>query len=182
VKVSWSSWDETSWRRINRPPPDLHFDQVTEGIRRFAADFPGQLWVEVFVVPGLNDSPFALKSIATQVNELGASRIHLNTATRPPADPTVRPASFESLRQAAALFNPPAEIPEESALLNPSLASGSRSGLREAVLRHPATAAQLATLLGRPESEISRELEQWVATGELRRILRDGQVWYGPPS
>ncbi len=182
AKVSWSGWNEASWRRINRPPPDLSFQRVAEGIRRFAADYAGELWVEVFLVPGLNDSPPALQAIASQVNELGAARIHLNTASRPPADPTVRPAPLKTLQNAAALFHPTAEIPEEMPLQLEGAAPLDRSHIENTVLRHPATAAQLAALLGQPESNVTAELDRLEKEGRVRRIVRAGQIWYGPPA
>lgn len=180
VKVSWSAWDESSWRRINRPHPNLTFAQVSDGIRRFAASCPRQLWVEVFIVPGINDSLSALRALAEQVNALGASRIHLNTATRPPADSAIRPASIETLRQAALLFRPAAEIPDISPS-PPKTGPLAGSSLPETLRRHPATAAQLAQLLERPEPELAAELDALAHRGVIRRIVREGQIWYGPP-
>ena len=90
VKATVSAWDQPSWVRISRPHPSLSFDAMYEGLRVFAGSFKGELWIEVFVVRGLNDDLDSVRRIAAKVNPIGAARVHLNTVARPPADPDVR--------------------------------------------------------------------------------------------
>ena len=57
VKVSLSAWDQASFGWVNRPHPELSFHQVVEGQKAFRARFKGQLWLEVFLVAGMNSLP-----------------------------------------------------------------------------------------------------------------------------
>ncbi|HPC58827.1 MAG TPA: radical SAM protein, partial [Kiritimatiellia bacterium] len=57
AKLSLSAWDADSFRRVNRPHPDLDFDRSLAGMQAFRTAFAGRLWLEVFLVAGLNDAP-----------------------------------------------------------------------------------------------------------------------------
>jgi len=177
VKVSLSGWDETSWRCVNRPHPALRFERVLEGLRAFASGYAGTLWVEVFVVRGVNDSPEQAARLAALVNPLRPARVHLNTAVRPPADPDVRAVEGEAMRALAGLFRPPAELPEapEPRAAPAGAVSG---GLLETVLRHPATLEQLAVSLNREICGLAEELRVLERAGRVERCGTAGAVYY----
>jgi wyosine [tRNA(Phe)-imidazoG37] synthetase (radical SAM superfamily) len=85
VKVSLSAWDQASYGWVNRPHPDLDFKQLIEGQKSFREEFKGEMWIEVFLVAGMNSIPSDVAKIAALVDLLKPDRIHLNTAVRPPA-------------------------------------------------------------------------------------------------
>ncbi len=64
VKVSLSAWDQASYGWVNRPHPQLQFDQLVKGQKDFRAQFKGQLWMEVFLVAGMNSMPADVSKIA----------------------------------------------------------------------------------------------------------------------
>lgn len=167
VKVSVSGWDEASWRRVNRPHPALRFDRIMDGLRQFAASYTGELWVELFLVPGVNDAPEQVARIAALVAPLRPARVHLNTAIRPAAEAGVRPVPEETLRRLAALFRPPAETPGPVPAAAPPAAAG--GAVLETVARHPSTAAQLAAALGRDPAAVESELRALERAGLVVR-------------
>lgn len=147
VKVSLSAWDEASFQKINRPAPGLSFSQLLAGEREFRKDFSGELWMEVFLMEGINAEKAQVEKIASFIEEIRPDRIHLNTAVRPPAEAGIQPVSKEKLDALCALFRPRAEVIASFA------ASGTGGPLQaESVVallrRHPATAAQLAQNFG----------------------------------
>ena len=139
VKVTLSAWDEPSFRRLHRPHQDLSFAAMWEGEQQFREEYKGQLWVEVFIVPGVNDSDDAARALAGVVAALRPDRVQLNTAVRAPAEEGVQAASSDRLRALAAYFKPEAEIPDQGqgtdTVGNPSLP--------DLVSRHPMTAEQI---------------------------------------
>jgi wyosine [tRNA(Phe)-imidazoG37] synthetase (radical SAM superfamily) len=177
VKVSLSGWDEASWRRINRPDPALSFDRMLEGLRAFAATYRGALWVEVFLVKGVNERPAQVARIAALVNRLKPARVHLNTVVRPPAEPLSRAVAEEAMRELAGLFVPAAETPEAAAPLA-SAAAGSGAGLLETVTRHPSTVDQLAESLNRGRAGLEAELGELEKAGQVERIETGGAVYF----
>ena len=52
--------NEKLYRRINRPHPRLGLDRHVDGLTAFRQEFRGDLWVEVMLIRGLNDTVEAL--------------------------------------------------------------------------------------------------------------------------
>jgi wyosine [tRNA(Phe)-imidazoG37] synthetase (radical SAM superfamily) len=110
VKVSLSAWDQTSYGWVNRPHPDIEFKRLIEGQKAFRKEFKGKMWIEVFLVAGMNSSPSNVAKIAALADLLEPDRIHLNTAVRPPAEDFVAPLSRERLASLCQLFRAPVEV------------------------------------------------------------------------
>ena len=74
------------YRKINRPHPEITLDRLLGGLEAFSGAFHGNLWVEVMLVNGLNDTEIALTDIATALKAIRPDEIHINMPTRPPAE------------------------------------------------------------------------------------------------
>ncbi|MFH1969337.1 MAG: radical SAM protein, partial [Verrucomicrobiota bacterium] len=75
VKVSLSAWDQASFEAITRPHADLPFDRLADGLRKFRQDFSGELWMEVFIVPGLNALRSQVEAIAALARTIRPDRV-----------------------------------------------------------------------------------------------------------
>jgi len=104
VCVKVDSVVEGTWRRINRPHPQLKLKRVLEGVKRFAREYPGTLITETMLVKGVNDKPEELKLLADYVSKLEVKRAYIAVPTRPPAEPWVKPPPEEVLVKAYELF------------------------------------------------------------------------------
>ncbi|HOX06170.1 MAG TPA: radical SAM protein [Planctomycetota bacterium] len=105
---------EEVWRRVNRPHGSLDFRRMVDGLVAFRGRFRGQLWLEVMLVAGVNDSEDEVRRIAALAGRIRPDRVQLNTAVRPPAESSVRPVPPERLAELARLFDPPAEVIAET--------------------------------------------------------------------
>ena len=179
VKVSLSAWDEASFQRINRPAPGLSFETVLAGERIFRKRFGGQLWLEVFLMEGINAAPEQVEQIAKIATEISPDRVHLNTAVRPPTEAGVKPVAEDTLRSLCNLFTPVAEVIASftisSANTDPHLDTNQ---LVDLIRRHPATAEQLAAVSGTDADAIRTALEPLIAAGRLRVEIRNGTAYY----
>ncbi len=110
VKVSLSAWNQAVFERINRPHPSLRLDAVFAGLKAFRAEYVGELWVEVFMLQGVNDAEDGMRRLAEMVNGLAPQAIHLNTVARPPAEPFAKAVALDRLAALSELFEPRAEI------------------------------------------------------------------------
>ena len=179
VKVSLSAWDDISYERVNRPAPTLTFASLLEGEQAFRSMFPGQLWLEVFLMAGINDAPEQVQQIAALVTKIAPDKIHLNTAVRPPAEAEVQPVSKETLEAYRPYFTPPAEIIASfEAPLAISSEEMSVDALAELIRRHPATATQLAGLAGTTPKAIEKNLAPLLKKGILHTEKRGKDVYY----
>jgi wyosine [tRNA(Phe)-imidazoG37] synthetase (radical SAM superfamily) len=73
--------------------------------------YKGILWLEVFIVPGVNDSEHELALLKETALAIHPARVQLNTLDRPGACDDVAPASGKRLSEIAVFFAPlPVEI------------------------------------------------------------------------
>lgn len=97
--------------KINNPVTGFDYSSYIEGLKIFSKEYKGTLWVEVFIVPGINDTESELKKIKKVLEEINPSRVQLNTLDRPGTYHWVEPASNERLHQIANFLLPlPVEI------------------------------------------------------------------------
>jgi wyosine [tRNA(Phe)-imidazoG37] synthetase (radical SAM superfamily) len=174
VKVSLSAWDDASFQKINRPAPGLSFEQVLAGERDFREAFFGELWMEVFLMEGINAEAEQVRKIAEAVAGIRPDRIHLNTAVRPPAEAAVHPVTKEKLESLCELFTPHAEV-----IASFSADAGFAGALDVEKLvgllrRHPATAAQLAQSFGVEPAAVLPLLSD----PRLQTEVRGGETYY----
>jgi len=57
VLPSFDAATETAFDKINRPSELIGLEQYLNGIIEFRKEFKGKIWLEVFILPGYNDSP-----------------------------------------------------------------------------------------------------------------------------
>jgi wyosine [tRNA(Phe)-imidazoG37] synthetase (radical SAM superfamily) len=139
------------YRKINRPWPKLTFDLLLEGLISFKKEYQGNLWVEVMLIHGVNDTEVELDQIAQALEKIQPDEIHLLQPTRPPAETWVQPGSDEDLLRAQAILG------EKSRIMHPAQGSfelGDNEPLLEAIIsiitRHPMS-----------EDEIIKTLEEF---------------------
>lgn len=110
IKASLSAWDNDTMDRINRPVVSGNIDSIINGIRDLRQQFGGELWIEVFLVDGVNDDMAGMRKIAGVLRDIKPDRIQLNTVVRPPAESSARPLNAARLENIAALFTPCGEV------------------------------------------------------------------------
>ncbi len=184
VKLSLHAWDAASFARIVRPHPALDFDAILDGYRRFRDLFAGELVMEVFIVPGLNDHPEQVARIADLLRSIAPDRIDLNTAVRPPAVSEVRAAGAAQLHALARLFTPAADTPESLAIIppQPSPEPELADAVAGLVRRHPASLPALAATFARPAASLRPLLHRLAAEGRIAVARRGGEWQAGPPA
>ena len=178
VKVSLSAWDQVSYQWVNRPHPALRFDQLLEGQKDFRIQFGGQLWMEVFLVGGINSAPADVRKIAALAREISPDRIQLNTALRPPAEHFVAAVSKERLAELTQLFQPLAEIITECSIDEPNAVHMKRQRIFAMLKRRPCTLEEISKLCGLHHNDVSKYLGSLLLTKQILTDCRDGAVYY----
>ena len=169
------------FRKINRPHPDLRLEKIIDGLCRFRRQYRGQIWLEVFIVPGLNDTPAELRALKAAIEKIAPDRIQLNTLDRPGTVATIRAATSDELRSILAFWDlPNAEIiakpVDRKKLL--SFRKDTESAILETIARRPCTLADLSTILGLHVNEINKYLDVLEADGKIRVIKQQRGFFY----
>ena len=178
VKATLSAWDQASFAAVARPHPDLRFESVLEGLRRFREEYPGAIWLEVFIVPGVNSAAEQVKRIAVLAEMIRPDRIQLNTAVRPTAERHVQALSPEMLQELAGCFSPPAEVIARFSGQAHREASASIESITAMLKRRPCTVEDVAHSFSLAGEQSKRILSDLLRDGRVRVENRDGQCFY----
>ncbi len=178
VKISLSAWDRMSYGWVNRPHPDINFKNMIEGQKVFRDEFKGQLWIEVFLVAGINSIPSDVEKIAAITDLLRPDRIHLNTAVRPPAEDFVAPLPEEKLVSLCSLFHPPAEVIVEHEFQHGFEMQVHQEKIAAMLQRRPCTAEEIAGTFGIHLNEAHKFLGALMREGRIGTERAGGSLYY----
>lgn len=181
VVPSLDAVDQQTFDLVNRPVPGLRFQDVFEGLVRFSREYRGKLWVEVFLLEGMNADEEHLLRFRDLLAEVDHARIQLNTVVRPPAEESARRVSPEKLQYAAALFGEKAEI--IAPLERRGVPEGEQAGALDVLAllrRRPCTLADVAAGLNIHPNHAVKLLQDLEARGRIVESRREGAVFYAP--
>ena len=104
VLPSMDSFDEDSWHRTDRPHGQLRYQEMWEGLKTFTHSFQGQIFMEIMLMNGINDSRVCLERFRDQLKELRYDRVYINTPVRPPAEKGVSVSTPETIALATEIL------------------------------------------------------------------------------
>ncbi len=179
VLPSFDACTAEMFSRINRPCPQICFQEMAEGLVDFRKDYTGRIWLEIFLVEGINTSDTAVEAFSAWMERIGPDKIHLNTAVRPTAESNVLRPSDDTLIQVRDKMGERAEIvvPYQG-----DVSGTGREGLQEDLIdllsRRPCTLSDIAQGLDTHQHEILKYLEPLVDSGEIERVQSGGATYY----
>jgi len=180
VLPSLDAGDERTFREINRPAGQVQFEEVVEGLRRFAAEYRGRLWLECMLVDGINADPGSLARLAAVTRELAPDGVQINIPVRPPAETWVRPPSRRAQEQAAALLGDTGYLARK-VRDGTGMVSGedAQAAILSIIRRHPMRGDELARCLRRWDAgDVARALRSLERRGQVQRIERLGHGYW----
>ncbi|MBN1128841.1 MAG: radical SAM protein [Chitinispirillaceae bacterium] len=144
--VSQGAFDQ-----LNRPHTNLRNETIINGLVAFRAEYRGTIWLEVFIGPGINDTPEEIRLLRDAALTIAPDRVQLNTLDRPGTCDWVSPAPLPLLKSIARDLAPlPVEIISRSAA-DPALWKKkdiSPDAIRSLIARRPSTIEEIAAVTG----------------------------------
>ncbi|MBN2345212.1 MAG: radical SAM protein [Candidatus Aminicenantes bacterium] len=172
-----------SFSRINQPAPGLDVAAVIAGMEAFRREYPGRIWLEVFILKGINDAAADVEALGEALGRIRPDKVQLNTLDRPPAYPGVESADFALLERIRRQWRDlPVEIikrahrREEIAAFSSNL----ENSLLNTIRRRPLTIDDLAALTAKDEDELRRYLEVLEGEKKIRPVIEGGKIFYRP--
>ncbi len=179
ILPSLDAGDAETYARINRPAPEATFERLVFGLQRLADTCPQKVWLEVFIVNGVNDDPAHVKRIAELCRRFHFARVQLNTAVRPPAEQDVRAVEPNVLDKLADLFTPRAQIIAD--FPHPKN-TGEFHACTEAILemlrRRPCTIDDIVDGLGAVRNEVVKAVELLLEENKILSQKRQDKDYY----
>lgn len=176
VLPTFSAGSAEVYRALHRPHPETTFERLLEGLIAFRAGYRGNIWVEVMLVRGVNDSEEALRDIAAALQRVQPNRIDITLPERPPAEPWVEPPDAEGLMRATAILGVAAHVvhPAEGTFDLRGYASPVEAILA-IIARHPMRAEELERALARwVPDQVRQALHTLESSGAAQVIERYG--------
>ena len=178
VKVSLSAWDQFSLEHINRPHNTIVFKDIIEGLQTFRSEFNGEIWLEVFLVWGTNTVTADISKIADLAKNVGADRIQLNTAVRPPSEEYALTAPDQDMKRLAKLFAPPAEVIPEFNIDTSKHTKVNETEILAILERRPCTTKQIAQVFAIHRNEVSKYIGKLLRKGLIQDEYKDNEKYY----
>ena len=95
---------------IHKPHSELSLKSIIEGLMGLRRTYKGDLFLEVVLLAGLNDSDKELEGLRKVIGQISPDKIQLNTVVRPPSDPMAISLDMKRLEEIKNLFGEKAEI------------------------------------------------------------------------
>ncbi len=182
VMPSLDAVTQNTFARINRPCPGLKIKDLILGIRSFAGSFRGEIWLEVFILPGINDSQKELETLRDIITEIRPQRVQLNTLDRPGTRPDLVPASGKDLERAAKILDMGnIEIIARVKEVNSGekvLDRDMEAMVIETIHRRPCTVKDLNRALNLDMGELEILLKRLVLEGRIESCLQQRGMFY----
>jgi len=178
VKVSLSAWDQASLEQVNRPHPDIAFDDLLQGLRLLRRDLEGEMWMEVFLVWGTNATPAEVARIAELSRDIGPDRVQLNTAVRPPCEEYAYAVPADLMNDLAGLFTPVAEVIPEYSSESETPGHASEDDILNLIRRRPCTLSQICDVFGMHRNEATKYLGKFTRTGQATMHRKNNATYF----
>jgi wyosine [tRNA(Phe)-imidazoG37] synthetase (radical SAM superfamily) len=179
VLPSLDAGNAETFKRINRPDAHLDLGRIIEGLVAFRKEYSGPIWLEVFLVAGVNTAAEQIEAIKKAVERIGPDKIHLNTAVRPTAEEWVGRLSPEKMEAIAAKFGDRCEVIADFVAKHPEVEAAGRSEEVLSMLkRRPCSLEDVCAGLGVGKIEAGKYLSLLEQRGVISSEKRGETVFY----
>jgi wyosine [tRNA(Phe)-imidazoG37] synthetase (radical SAM superfamily) len=181
VVPSLDAYNAALFAKINRPHQTIGFDRMVDGLVDFSRAFSGRLWLEIFIMDGLNASPDDAGKFKPLVDRIAPTDIYINTAIRPTAEPAIKQVSEETIelfyrvlgsrRLRDTVFTVRAGDPDKDI----------GAAILEMAARRPVTMEDMAAGLSTPIEKVRRTINDLLAGHRLDAIEKNASTYFRVP-
>ncbi len=181
VLPSLDAATDAVFQKLNRPAINLKIENHIEGLIEFSKEFKGKIWLEIFILPGYNDSENELAELKKLIIQIKADSVQLNTLDRPGTESDLRGATRAELQHIADSWNLENLIIISSTAARKNIKSyreDIENAIIETVSRRPCTINDLAEILGLQANKITKYLDVLEADGKISTSKQERGIFY----
>jgi wyosine [tRNA(Phe)-imidazoG37] synthetase (radical SAM superfamily) len=183
VLPSLNAGSETLHIQIDRPASGLTFRQHVDGLIAFRSVYIGQLWLEVMLLGGINDSNEALYDLADVVKEINPDMVHLVLPTRPAPEQDVHIPSEERIEQAIAILSTVTTVVHPvKGTMDLRSAPDMLKAVSAIISRHPVQQRELqkaiADCFPGDNDKVSAVMQDMLATARFKLVDHGGEPYW----
>ena len=172
---------EKVFRKINRPSPHLRVDTIIQGLIQLRREYSGKIWLEIFIVPGMNDTEQELTALKQAIDKIKPDQVQINTLDRPGSVPTLRAATRQELEHVIDFWEMEnaaivADAPEHKALF--PYRKDTASAILGTIARRPCTLTDLSEILGLPTDEVKKYIDSLHTDKKIKIVKQKRGLFY----
>jgi wyosine [tRNA(Phe)-imidazoG37] synthetase (radical SAM superfamily) len=172
---------EKVFRKINRPSPHLKVDTIIQGLTQLRKEYRGKIWLEIFIVPGMNDTEQELTALKQAIDKIKPDQVQINTLDRPGPVPTLRAATRQELEHVIDFWEMEnaaivADAPEHKALF--PYRKDTASAILGTIARRPCTLTDLSEILGLPTDEVKKYIDSLHTDKKIKIVKQKRGLFY----
>ena len=172
---------ESSFRKINRPDPCIDLEELISGLSMLRNGMKGQMWLEVLLVKGINDSDEDILALKEAVSIIRPHKIQLNTVVRPPAESFASPIPQRRMKEIRSILGDNAEIiVDYSAGLRAGSSLLLESEILDMLKRRPMSRRDMERLFGEYE-KADEILSALLKRGVVKEKMLQSEPFYVVP-
>ena len=153
--------------KINRPVKAVSVEDIIQGVQVFAREYTGKIWLEIFILPGVNDTPEELAALRQIILSIDPDMVQLNTLDRPGTVSHIRPATTAELDRVKEILD--MDIIQIIARTTDKKNRGQHRDMASAILetihRRPCTRDDLVAILSADPDQMDTLLAKLEADG-----------------
>jgi wyosine [tRNA(Phe)-imidazoG37] synthetase (radical SAM superfamily) len=184
VLPSLDAGDQQVFEKLNRPHADISIEKLIDGLAAFRREFSGAIWLEVFLIEGLNTGAEQIAKIKNAIARIRPDKVQLNTAVRPTADADVKGVKFERLKTIAGQMGENCEVVSSSCVLRDAsfVKRNTQYDIRNTLLsmlkRRPCSLDDICSGLGLGRNEALKYIGHLQSSRLIDSEKRDGLIFF----
>jgi len=168
------------FQKLNRPIRKLNIETMIDGLVKLRAEFSGKIWLEIFIVPGLNDTEHEIERLRNVIHLIEPEQVQLNTLDRPGTANWVKSATKAELEKIAEQLDWETNIianfqkREQIASYNSDI----ESSIIQTIKRRPSTIDDLSATLGLHQNELNKYIETLLEREQIRSAVMERGTFF----
>ena len=179
VIPSLDAGDAGAFEAVNRPVGDISIEKLVSGLAQFREEFTGQIWLEVFLIEGMNTDSEQLAKLKAHINRIRPDKVQLNSAVRPVAEAGIEALGAAQLEAIAREIGDICEIvgaaPQAS---HDACTQRSAEDVLSMLKRRPCCVADICTGLSIDEHEALKHIAALRQRGQVVAEARGAATYY----
>lgn len=184
ILPSLDACHQNVYKRINRPHQELKVANLIRGLAALRHEYDGAIWLEVFIIAGINDTEAELNCLVKAISKIKPDRVQINSLDRPGAEDWVKPAGVRVLGHVQRYLQERTPFPVEiiakvhTEAAELEIPEDIEQGIAATLARRPCTAEDLAQIMGIHINEVSKILRQLHSEDKVRVKREARGVFY----
>ncbi len=169
------------FKKLNRPEKHLKVEKHIQGLINFRNEFDGEMWLEIFILPGYNDHNEEICELKKAIQEIQPTMVQLNTLDRPGAIEGLHPATKEQLEDVKNKLDFENTVIVASTHTRKDIKAyrdDKESAILETISRRPCTIQDLRNIMGLHINEINKYLDVLEEEGKVTTDFGERGIFY----